>query len=117
MAGLEAALALRELGSARIATTMIAPNPEFVYRPMTAREPFGYAKARRYPLDELAQASAWSCGSIQDIEDGYGRGRARPRTVPSVIHGILLTGGKPRYLSAHVTGGHGSSSETTDAPS
>jgi hypothetical protein len=31
-----------------------------------------------------------------------------------VIHGILLTGGKPRYLSAHVTGGHGSSSEITE---
>lgn len=53
--GLEAALALRELGGERIATTMIAPNPEFVYRPMTVREPFGYAQARRYPLDELAR--------------------------------------------------------------
>ncbi|HEY4825729.1 MAG TPA: FAD-dependent oxidoreductase, partial [Solirubrobacteraceae bacterium] len=55
VAGLEAALALRELGGARIATTMIAPNPEFVYRPMSVREPFGYAEARRYPLDELAR--------------------------------------------------------------
>jgi sulfide:quinone oxidoreductase len=55
VAGLEAALALRELGGERIATTMVAPNPEFVYRPMTVREPFGYAEARRYPLDELAR--------------------------------------------------------------
>jgi sulfide:quinone oxidoreductase len=55
VAGLEAALALRELGGERIATTMIAPNPEFVYRPMTVREPFGYAQARTYPLDELAR--------------------------------------------------------------
>jgi sulfide:quinone oxidoreductase len=55
VAGLEAALALRELGGERIATTMIAPNPEFVYRPMTVREPFGYAEARRYPLAELAR--------------------------------------------------------------
>ena len=55
VAGLEAALALRELGGGRIATTMIAPNPEFVYRPMSVREPFGYAEARRYPLDELAR--------------------------------------------------------------
>ena len=51
VAGLEAALALRDLGGERIATTMVAPNPEFVYRPMTVREPFGYAVARRYPLD------------------------------------------------------------------
>ena len=55
MAALEAALALRELGGERIATTMIAPDPEFVYRPMTVREPFGYAEARRYPLDEIAR--------------------------------------------------------------
>ena len=55
VAGLEAALALRELGGERIATTMIAPDPDFVYRPMTVREPFGYAVARRYPLDEIAR--------------------------------------------------------------
>lgn len=55
VAGLEAALALRDMAGERIATTMVAPNPEFVYRPMTVREPFGYALARRYPLEELAQ--------------------------------------------------------------
>ena len=55
VAGLEAALALRELGGERIGTTMIAPNPEFVYRPMSVREPFGYAVARRYPLEEIAR--------------------------------------------------------------
>ena len=54
VAAFEAALALRDLGGDRIATTMVAPNPEFVYRPMTVREPFGYAVARRYPLEEFA---------------------------------------------------------------
>jgi pyruvate/2-oxoglutarate dehydrogenase complex dihydrolipoamide dehydrogenase (E3) component len=34
-----------------------------------------------------------------------------------VIRGILLTSGKPRYLSANVIGGHGSSSEIIEAPS
>jgi hypothetical protein len=29
---------------------------------------------------------------------------------------MLLTGGKPKYLSARVTGGHGFSSEITDTP-
>jgi sulfide:quinone oxidoreductase len=55
VAALEAALALRDLGGERFATTMIAPDPEFVYRPMTVREPFGYARARRYPLEEIAR--------------------------------------------------------------
>jgi sulfide:quinone oxidoreductase len=39
-----------------------------------------------------------------------------PAPFHPVIQGILLTGGKPRYLSAHVTGGHGSSSFIGDAP-
>jgi sulfide:quinone oxidoreductase len=55
VAALEAALALRELGGDRMSTTLIAPNPEFVYRPMTVREPFGFARAQRYPLEEIAR--------------------------------------------------------------
>jgi sulfide:quinone oxidoreductase len=37
-----------------VATTLVAPEPEFVYRPMTVREPFGYSLAKRYSLEELA---------------------------------------------------------------
>jgi sulfide:quinone oxidoreductase len=33
-----------------------------------------------------------------------------------VIEGVLLTGAKPRYLKAHITGGHGSQSELTEEP-
>ncbi len=55
VAALEASLALRDLGGERFATTMIAPNPDFVYRPMRVREPFGYAEAQRYPLAEIAR--------------------------------------------------------------
>jgi sulfide:quinone oxidoreductase len=55
VAALEAALALRELGGERIATTMLAPNAEFVYRPMTVREPFSYPLAQRYPLEQIAR--------------------------------------------------------------
>jgi sulfide:quinone oxidoreductase len=39
-----------------------------------------------------------------------------PESFRPEIHGMLLTGGKPRYLSAHVTGGHGSNSQITDEP-
>jgi sulfide:quinone oxidoreductase len=41
---------------------------------------------------------------------------AEPGPFHPVIHGILLTGGKPRYLSAQITGGHGWGSQITDAP-
>ena len=53
VAALEAALALRHFGGDGISITVLAPDPEFVYRPMTVREPFGYATAQRYPLDEI----------------------------------------------------------------
>lgn len=55
VAALEAALALRELAGDRVATTLLAPEPEFAYRPMRVREPFGYGLARRYALEEVAQ--------------------------------------------------------------
>jgi sulfide:quinone oxidoreductase len=55
VAALETAFALRALGGDRIATTILAPDPEFVYRPMTVREPFAYATAQRYPLDLIAR--------------------------------------------------------------
>jgi sulfide:quinone oxidoreductase len=55
VAALESALALRDFGGERIATTIVAPSPEFVYRPMTVREPFGYAAAKRYSLAAIAR--------------------------------------------------------------
>ncbi len=39
-----------------------------------------------------------------------------PEPFQPVIRGMLLTGEKPRYLTARITGGHGFSSEITDTP-
>jgi len=55
VAGLEAALALRDLAGERIATTLLTPTPEFVYRPMRVREPFAYSAARHYPLEDIVR--------------------------------------------------------------
>lgn len=54
VAALETLLALRALAPERTEITMIAPNPEFVYRPMTVREPFAYPEADRYALAPIA---------------------------------------------------------------
>lgn len=68
VAAIEAALALRDLAHERVSITMLAPQEEFVYRPMAVREPFAYGPAQRYPLDRIAhdvgiewraQAFAW----------------------------------------------------------
>jgi sulfide:quinone oxidoreductase len=55
VAGLEAALALADLGRNRTDVTVIAPNTEFVYRPMVVREPFSHGAARRYPLAPIVR--------------------------------------------------------------
>lgn len=54
VAALEATLALRELAGELASITLLAPEPEFVYRPMRVREPFGRSAAKRYSLEEFA---------------------------------------------------------------
>jgi sulfide:quinone oxidoreductase len=55
VAALEALLALRALAPEQTEITVIAPNPEFVYRPMTVREPFAYPEANRYALAPIVR--------------------------------------------------------------
>jgi sulfide:quinone oxidoreductase len=50
VAALEALLALRALAPEQTEITVLAPNAEFVYRPMTVREPFAYPEANRYAI-------------------------------------------------------------------
>lgn len=50
VAALETMLALADLAPEYTDVTVVAPNTEFVYRPMVVREPFAYSAARRYPL-------------------------------------------------------------------
>jgi sulfide:quinone oxidoreductase len=53
VAGLEALLALRELAGDKVRVTMLAPKPEFVYRPMIVEEAFSLVPAERHELDLL----------------------------------------------------------------
>ncbi|WP_249010244.1 FAD-dependent oxidoreductase [Conexibacter sp. DBS9H8] len=53
VAGLEAALCLREVAPTAVATTVLAPDDAYVDRPMSVREPFGRARASRFPVTDL----------------------------------------------------------------
>lgn len=55
VAGLEAALALRDFAGDRITTTLLSAASEFVYRPMRVNEPFAGSAARHYPLGDIAR--------------------------------------------------------------
>ena len=54
VAGAEALLALNELAPSRVSVELIAPDPDFTYRPLSVAEPFGLASTRRLPLADLA---------------------------------------------------------------
>jgi sulfide:quinone oxidoreductase len=54
VAGMEAALSLKDLAGDLVSIEMLAPDPLFVYRPLTVREPFAYGRAERYEVDRMA---------------------------------------------------------------
>ncbi|MDQ5835132.1 MAG: FAD-dependent oxidoreductase, partial [Actinomycetota bacterium] len=54
VAGVEALLAFAALSPGRVSVELMAPEPDFVYRPLSVAEPFELAVVRRLPLAELA---------------------------------------------------------------
>ena len=57
VAGLETALALQALAPTRVSVEVIAPESEFVYRPLAVVEPFHVGEVRRFPLARLVEAA------------------------------------------------------------
>ncbi|MGZ4332784.1 MAG: NAD(P)/FAD-dependent oxidoreductase [Gaiellaceae bacterium] len=53
VAGLETALALQALAPQHVSVELIAPEDEFVYRPLAVAEPFQVGEVRRFPLARL----------------------------------------------------------------
>jgi hypothetical protein len=90
----------------------LPPEPEFVCRPLRVREPFAGPGARHYPLGEIARDIGFELKP-----DAFKRlDPDRPSKFHPVIHGILPGGEHPLCRSAHITGGHGSSSEVGREP-
>ena len=57
VAALEAALALEELASELVEVELVAPEQNFVYRPLLVAEPFGAGQVRTFPLHRLAEGA------------------------------------------------------------
>jgi len=54
VAGIEALLALHDLAGDLAAVTLIAPEPDFLYKPLLVEEPFDIGPAERHELAPLA---------------------------------------------------------------
>lgn len=55
IAAIEALIRLRRLAGPTPDITLIAPNEGLVYRPLSVREPFAWARAERHPLKRIAR--------------------------------------------------------------
>jgi sulfide:quinone oxidoreductase len=76
-AGLEALLALRALAEQRVAVELLAPDPEFVYRPAAVAEPFGLSIVHRFPLGSLAErcGARYRLDALTAVDASKGRVR------------------------------------------
>jgi sulfide:quinone oxidoreductase len=54
VAALETLIALNDLAGDRVRTTLVAPEADFTYRPLTVAEPFSLGHAERYPIERFA---------------------------------------------------------------
>ncbi len=57
VAALEATLALRALAENRVSIELVAPEADFVYRPLSVGDPFEVAETRRFPLAQLVDSA------------------------------------------------------------
>jgi sulfide:quinone oxidoreductase len=72
VAALEATLALRALAPGLVDIELVAPEDDFVYRPLAVAEPFLAGEVRRFPLRRLAEAAGASLrrGIVMGVEPG-----------------------------------------------
>ena len=60
VAALETALALRALADDLVSVELVAPEQEFIYRPLAVAEPFRVGEVTRFPLSRLVAAAGAS---------------------------------------------------------
>jgi sulfide:quinone oxidoreductase len=96
VAGLEALLALRAVAGDRVSLTLIAPDPDFAFRPMAVAEPFALGHANQVPLRELTdEAGAELVGAaVVAVDDEAGEVRLDDGGTRSFDALIIAPGGR-----------------------
>jgi sulfide:quinone oxidoreductase len=74
VAGIEALLGLHALAGDRVHVTLVAPDPDFVYRPLAVAEPFALGSAHRVPLRRFAEETGATLvqDSVTGVDDAAG---------------------------------------------
>ena len=106
VAALEATLALRAFAEERVDIELLAPDEDFVYRPMAVAEPFQHGEARRFPLARLVELAGarLTPGTLAGLDlDGRraktGDGTELPWDVLLVTLGAAAREGVPGALT------------------
>ena len=70
VAALEAALALRALAVDRVSIELLAPEPQFSYRPLAVAQPFALGEVAQFDLGELAARvnAGFSLGALASVD-------------------------------------------------
>ncbi len=105
MAALETTLALRALAGDRVSVTVLAPDTEFVYRPMTVREPFAFGAARRHDLREMVtdMGATLLAGSLARVDAVARTAHTEAGEELSYEALVLAMGGRRQERFEHAT--------------
>jgi sulfide:quinone oxidoreductase len=96
VAGLEALLALHKIAGERVRLTLIAPDPDFSYRPMAVAEPFALGSAHRVPLGRFSEETGAELvrAAVSGVDDTAGELRLDDGSTRSFDAVIVAPGGR-----------------------
>jgi sulfide:quinone oxidoreductase len=100
IAGIEAALALRDLAGERVAVDLRDPRREFVFRPFAVGEPYGAARVFRYDLRQVAERCHASFHADGIVSVDPGRRLAVTRDGERLRYDYLVIASGVRMLAA-----------------
>ena len=103
VAGVEAILALRDLAGDRVDVTLVAPTPEFVYKPLTVEEPFSPEPAIRLDLAALVADSGGTFvqKGLRHIDPEQRSAELDDGTTVGYDAAMICVGAKPRVAFGH----------------
>jgi len=104
VAGLETLLALRSLAGERAALALVAPEDEFVYRPIAVEENLAVGRLRTVSLAQMAQdaGAAFVSAMIEKVDPGSGTVRLSNGEVMSFDALVLAVGAEAMPALDHV---------------
>jgi sulfide:quinone oxidoreductase len=96
IAGLEALLALHAVARERVSLRLIAPDPDFSYRPLAVAEPFGLGHAYHVPLKTVADETGAELiiDAVVGVDDANRQAQLRDAGTQSFDALLLATGGQ-----------------------